>query len=36
MLNLILTILLTISPIWPIGQNPLVGDPYLIVNKQTN
>ncbi|MBM6617370.1 L,D-transpeptidase [Bacillus suaedaesalsae] len=36
MLNLILTILLTVSPIWPLGQNPLVGDPYLIVNKQTN
>lgn len=26
----------TISPVWPIGPNPLPGDPFLIVNKQTN
>lgn len=25
-----------ISPIWPLGANPLPGDPFLIVNKQTN
>ncbi|KAB2338440.1 L,D-transpeptidase [Cytobacillus depressus] len=25
-----------ISPIWPLGQNPLPGDPFLIVNKNTN
>ncbi|MFC4324058.1 L,D-transpeptidase [Litchfieldia salsa] len=31
---LILTV--TLSPIWPLGQNPLVGDPYIIINKQTN
>ncbi|WP_051556639.1 L,D-transpeptidase [Alkalihalobacterium bogoriense] len=24
------------SPIWPIGQNPIVGDPFIIVNKMTN
>lgn len=24
------------SPIWPLGENPLPGDPYLIINKQTN
>ncbi|NSL50415.1 L,D-transpeptidase [Calidifontibacillus erzurumensis] len=24
------------SPLWPIGQNPIVGDPFLIVNKKTN
>ncbi|MCS0786807.1 L,D-transpeptidase [Cytobacillus pseudoceanisediminis] len=24
------------SPIWPLGPNPLPGDPFLIVNKQTN
>jgi lipoprotein-anchoring transpeptidase ErfK/SrfK len=24
------------SPIWPLGQNPLPGDPFVIVNKQTN
>ncbi|WP_078379887.1 L,D-transpeptidase [Sutcliffiella halmapala] len=27
---------LVTSPIWPLGPNPLPGDPYLIVNKQTN
>ncbi|MFZ3588457.1 L,D-transpeptidase [Bacillus sp. DJP31] len=32
----ILSILLTVSPIWPLGPNPMVGDPYLIVNKQSN
>ncbi|MDQ0256220.1 lipoprotein-anchoring transpeptidase ErfK/SrfK [Evansella vedderi] len=31
-----LSLLLVISPIWPIGENPLVGDPYIIVNKKTN
>lgn len=25
-----------ISPIWPLGINPLEGDPFLIVNKKTN
>jgi lipoprotein-anchoring transpeptidase ErfK/SrfK len=35
-LHLVLSILLTISPIWPLGPNPIVGDPYIIVNKQTN
>lgn len=34
-LKLLLSFLL-ISPIWPLGQNPIVGDPFLIVNKQTN
>ncbi|MBP3040952.1 L,D-transpeptidase [Bacillaceae bacterium Marseille-Q3522] len=24
------------SPIWPLGINPLPGDPFFIVNKQTN
>ncbi len=24
------------SPIWPIGENPLLGDPFIIVNKQSN
>ncbi|MBT2638757.1 L,D-transpeptidase [Bacillus sp. ISL-39] len=24
------------SPIWPLGTNPLPGDPFVIVNKQTN
>ncbi|MBU9714705.1 L,D-transpeptidase [Evansella tamaricis] len=36
MKSLFLSILLIVSPIWPLGENPLVGDPYLIVNKRTN
>jgi lipoprotein-anchoring transpeptidase ErfK/SrfK len=24
------------NPIWPLGENPLPGDPFLIVNKATN
>lgn len=36
MIQFMLSLLFILSPIWPLGQNPLVGDPYLIVNKQTN
>ena len=25
-----------ISPLWPLGENPMPGDPFIIVNKQTN
>lgn len=25
-----------ISPLWPLGPNPLPGDPFVIVNKRTN
>ncbi|WP_456274126.1 L,D-transpeptidase [Bacillus sp. AK031] len=35
-MRLLLSIFLVISPIWPLGKNPLPGDPFLIVNKQTN
>jgi lipoprotein-anchoring transpeptidase ErfK/SrfK len=31
-----LMLLISLSPIWPIGDNPRVGDPYIIVNKQSN
>lgn len=31
-----LILALVTSPIWPLGPNPLPGDPYIIVNKQTN
>ncbi|HEU5141491.1 MAG TPA: L,D-transpeptidase [Bacillales bacterium] len=24
------------SPLWPIGENPIPGDPYIIINKKTN
>ncbi|WP_209123147.1 L,D-transpeptidase [Alkalihalobacillus sp. BA299] len=34
--TLFLSIILVVSPIWPLGENPLVGDPYIIVNKKTN
>lgn len=36
MLKLVLSILLTISPVWPLGINPLPGDPFVIINKKTN
>ncbi|WP_246944650.1 L,D-transpeptidase [Bacillus pinisoli] len=35
-LQVIVAIILTISPIWPLGPNPLPGDPYIIVNKNTH
>jgi len=25
-----------VSPLWPLGPNPLPGDPFLIINKRTN
>lgn len=38
MLNTLTALFLTffISPIWPLGPNPLPGDPFIIVNKSTN
>lgn len=35
-LFLSLVIAVTLSPIWPLGQNPLIGDPYIIINKKVN
>ncbi|MBM7701615.1 L,D-transpeptidase [Metabacillus iocasae] len=36
-MNIFLILLVTMmSPIWPLGENPLSGDPFVIVNKQTN
>lgn len=32
----LLLFLLLASPIWPIGENPTPGYPFLMVNKQTN
>jgi lipoprotein-anchoring transpeptidase ErfK/SrfK len=29
-------ILLSINPVWPIGRNPVIGDPFIIVNKAKN
>lgn len=28
--------LMFLSPLWPLGHNPVVGDPYVIINKQSN
>jgi lipoprotein-anchoring transpeptidase ErfK/SrfK len=35
-MRLFLAILLVTSPIWPLGKNPLPGEPFLIVNKANN
>jgi lipoprotein-anchoring transpeptidase ErfK/SrfK len=35
-MRLLLSIILIVSPIWPLGKNPLPGDPFLIINKKTN
>ncbi|WP_338470187.1 L,D-transpeptidase [Niallia sp. XMNu-256] len=31
-----LLIALSLSPLWPLGANPIPGDPFIIVNKSTN
>ena len=36
MLKLLAGLLLAFSPIWPLGDNPLPGDPFIIINKSTN
>lgn len=36
MLKLLSCILMLISPIWPLGENPAPGDPFIIINKSTN
>lgn len=38
MLKFISSVLLAsvFSPIWPLGTNPMPGDPFIIVNKKTN
>ncbi|MEL3972454.1 L,D-transpeptidase [Rossellomorea oryzaecorticis] len=35
-MRILLAIMLMASPIWPLGKNPLPGDPFLIINKETN
>ncbi|MCR8847063.1 L,D-transpeptidase [Rossellomorea sp. SC111] len=35
-MRLLLAIILFASPIWPLGRNPIPGDPFIIVNKETN
>ena len=38
MIPFLLALLVAFSsnPIWPLGENPLPGDPFLIINKATN
>jgi len=36
MLAILLSILSIVSPIWPLGENPLEGDPYVIVQLTTH
>lgn len=37
-MNIILSLILLsiFSPVWPLGTNPVVGDPFIIVNKENN
>ncbi|CAN7333692.1 L,D-transpeptidase [Rossellomorea sp. LjRoot5] len=35
-MRLLLAFILFASPIWPLGRNPIQGDPFIIVNKETN
>lgn len=35
-MRILLAIILFASPIWPLGRNPLPGDPFIIVNKESN
>ncbi len=35
-MHVVFLILVLVSPIWPLGENPLPADPFIIVNKQTN
>ncbi len=35
-MRLLLAIILFASPIWPLGRNPMPGDPFIIVNKENN
>ncbi|WP_146025166.1 L,D-transpeptidase, partial [Pseudomonas sp. FW305-BF6] len=36
MLKLVISLFLVISPVWPLGQNPKLGDPFIIINKKVN
>ncbi|MCA1063308.1 L,D-transpeptidase [Rossellomorea sp. AcN35-11] len=35
-MRLLLALILFASPIWPLGRNPVPGDPFIIVNKENN
>ncbi|MGM7681475.1 L,D-transpeptidase [Cytobacillus sp. Hm23] len=34
--SLLLLFTISLSPIWPLGQNPIIGDPFVIINKHDN
>ncbi|GGH79434.1 lipoprotein-anchoring transpeptidase ErfK/SrfK [Pullulanibacillus pueri] len=36
LITLLMSLVVSFSPIWPLGQNPTYGDPFIIVNKETN
>lgn len=36
MLKLLISFFLVVNPLWPLGQNPRVGEPYIIINKKIN
>jgi lipoprotein-anchoring transpeptidase ErfK/SrfK len=36
MKTMLLFLSIIASSIWPLGPNPLIGDPFIIINKQTN
>jgi len=36
LLKLVISLFLVISPVWPLGQNPKLGDPFIIINKKVN
>jgi lipoprotein-anchoring transpeptidase ErfK/SrfK len=36
MKTMLLFLSIIASPIWPLGPNPIIGDPFIIINKQTN
>ncbi|MFC4617924.1 L,D-transpeptidase [Camelliibacillus cellulosilyticus] len=36
LVTMLLSLIIGLSPFWPIGPNPSPGDPFIIVNKLTN
>ncbi|WP_112181251.1 L,D-transpeptidase [Paraliobacillus zengyii] len=36
MKSIMLAIILIVSPLWPLGENPSLNAPFIIVNKQSN
>ncbi|WP_407648395.1 L,D-transpeptidase [Gottfriedia endophytica] len=36
MIKFMLAIMIIINPLWPLGDNPRAGDPFIIINKSIN